>query len=147
MRYLIITLLAALIVLPSQGFSAMDSKYKECLQRGYSVDGEDCVFPDGSKCNLEAFNSGSCGEKFMTTDYCVKEGDYVWDEDKCCDGLESSLGEDEDGQAVCKKNERTFWGKLIRSPLFWVGLVLFTLVIEFRLVRNKMRKAKEAREG
>lgn len=57
--------------------------YKECVQRGYQLE-EDfeqgisyCIFPDNSKCLIEDFNNGVCGQEFMTEDYCIEEGIMV----------------------------------------------------------------------
>jgi hypothetical protein len=80
-------------------FAAINPIYKECMQRGYNVSGEYCVFPDSSQCLLEDFNGGKCGQKWMTDDYCIPEGSYVWDADKCCEGLVAYLPKDVAGSA------------------------------------------------
>lgn len=85
-------------------FSAVDPFYKEVLQRGYElIPGDSVRFPDGSTCSIKAFNSSECGQEWMTDDYCVEEGENVWDEDRCCDGLEPYLEDGVDGQATCQK--------------------------------------------
>lgn len=88
--------------------AAINPVYKECMQRGYDTStntntGEaHCVFPDGSTCPIEDFNSGTCGQEWMTEDYCVEQGVPVWDEDMCCAGLEPYLPEGMVGQATCQ---------------------------------------------
>lgn len=104
MKRLILAVL--LVILLSVAVSAvMPPRYKECMQRGYNVTDDYCVFPDGSNCTLKAFNNGSCGEEFMTEDYCVEAGDPVWEEGMCCEGSEKYLPEGAVGQPHCKRIE------------------------------------------
>ncbi len=63
--------------------------------------GDSVIFPDSTICLIDDFNAGSCGQQWMTTDYCIPEGGAVWDEDKCCEGLEAYLPEGMAGQAIC----------------------------------------------
>lgn len=85
-------------------FSAVDPFYKDVLQRGYElIPGDSVRFPDGSTCSISAFNNLECGQKWMTDDYCVEEGEMVWDDNRCCDGLEPYLEEGVDGQQTCQK--------------------------------------------
>lgn len=87
--------------------AAMDPLFKECLQRGYTSEGippeNQCVFPDGSRCPMLQFNNGTCGKDFRTEDYCIKEGDFVWDKDKCCAGMEPYLKCGYKGHPSCRK--------------------------------------------
>lgn len=121
--------------------AAIDPVYKECEQRGYEVtspaldpDGvESCVFPDGEKCPLEAFNAGTCGQKYKTENYCVPKGETVWDEDKCCEGLTAYLPDDMPGQATCEDRSST-WEHLKERPVLLIyilptGILLVLLVI------------------
>ena len=83
----------------------MPPGFKECLQRGYEIKQQDsnyCVFPDGNKCPLEEFNQGECGAEYMTEDYCVEEGDPVWEEGKCCSDAEPYLPPGTVGQPTCQ---------------------------------------------
>jgi hypothetical protein len=86
-------------------YGAIDPRYKEVMQRGYEfVDGDSVRFPDGSVCHLDDFNEGTCGIQWMTNDYCVPQGAYVWD-GPCCDGLMPYLPEGMAGQATCQPIE------------------------------------------
>jgi hypothetical protein len=117
----------------------IDPQYKECIQRGYKVEGEKCVFPDGQQCPIVEFNARTCGKEHMTEDYCVQKGAYVWDKGKCCDGLVAKAGEDD--QLTCQA--RSLLGRLIRKPLFWVTVVILWIPIELTLaMRYKKWKSK-----
>ncbi len=102
-----------------QSHAAISPVYKECMQRGYQVSGDSCVFPDGSKCSLESFNNGTCGEAFFTDDYCIPEGQVVWDENRCCEGLAPYLEEGVAGQPTCEPEKSMFGG-----IAFWIGLFI-----------------------
>jgi hypothetical protein len=83
-------------------YGAIDGRYKNVLQRGYEfADGDSVRFPDGSTCQLDDFNAGLCGQKWMTIDYCIPQGAYVWD-GPCCEGLVPYLPEGMAGQATCQ---------------------------------------------
>ncbi|CAG5083594.1 hypothetical protein [Parvicella tangerina] len=98
----VLLLLFSLKVLST--FSMIDPFYKEVMQRGYQILAGDSVkFPDGSICAIEDFNNLDCGKQWMTEDYCIPEGEAVWDDNKCCDGLEPYLEEGVAGQATCEK--------------------------------------------
>jgi hypothetical protein len=129
---------ATLLLGPAIAAARIDASHKECLQRGYSVDGGNCTLPDGVVCPVGEFNEGTCGAQYKTAEYCVAQGNYVWDEDKCCDGLVAT--EEDSGDSTCK--ERSLLGRLIRRPLFWVVLVAVTITIETQLVRKKLAKSK-----
>jgi putative hemolysin len=45
-----------------------------CVDQGYQLGGEGCLFPDGSSCDTWAFYRGQCGQKF--TD-CEKDGNKI----------------------------------------------------------------------
>lgn len=81
---------------------------KECLQRGYDVSYNQkenktyCIFPDGEKCLLEEYNDGVCGSEYKIENYCIKEGDPVWDKNKCCNGLEPYIPVGVIGQSTCQ---------------------------------------------
>lgn len=110
--YKTIVLLTMLILTAFSVMAAMDPRLKECMQRGYETQvyynhpthaaGEFCVFPDGSECELEEFDAGTCGLKFKTEDYCVPEGKPVWDKDRCCPGTIAYLKPYHMGQPTCQ---------------------------------------------
>lgn len=117
----IILLLASLFLLTiSTASASMDPFFMECMQRGYESEGippdNYCVFPDGSRCPMLQFNNGTCGKEFKIEDYCVKEGDFVWDKDKCCLGMEPYLKCGYTGQQTCRKIPSFF-----AKTLEWLG--------------------------
>ena len=109
--------------------AAIDPIYKECMQREYQVDGQYCIFPDSSRCLLEEFNTGKCGQHWLTDDYCVKEGRYIWDAERCCEGLVAYLPKGMAGQASCQPKSKVLSQNLTSgSPLLYVLLILGLLV-------------------
>lgn len=120
----------------NKGFTAISPYYKEVIQRGYIINGDSVEFPDGSGCLIVDFNNGKCGEKWKNEDYCIAEGGMVWDEDKCCEGLEPYLAPGINGQAVCKRKNGSGNLFLILSISIAVLLALFFIV------RNKAKKTK-----
>ncbi len=70
--------------------------------RGYVTAGPNCYFPDNSSCPLDQFNNRSCGQRFFTQNYCVPQGAYVWDSDRCCPGLAPFLPAGLAGQTTCQ---------------------------------------------
>lgn len=127
-------------VLPAN--AEIDPKYKECMQRGYTVDGDFCVFPDGSKCDIEAFNEGTCGQEFMTTDYCIEEGNYVWDNDKCCKGLAPYLPAGIDGQPTCQQKSAVIMKEVTNNYWIWGLVIILTAVYLFMSRKNKRLRKK-----
>ena len=114
--------------------------YKECSQRGYQLDGKYCVFPDSTKCLLEDFNNGKCGEKWMTDDYCIPEGRYVWDAGRCCEGLVAYLPKGMAGQASCQPKSKVMAKKTFFDSYGGIALLLFALLgILFFLKRKKQK--------
>ena len=143
-----------LIALASAVSAAMNPAFKECMQRGYKIEsynsystahaeGQYCVFPDGSECLLEEFNSGRCGATFMTNDYCVKEGQFVWDRDRCCSGTIAYLKPYHAGQSMCIKisiPERVY-NQLKYNMKIWLYLaVLAGLIASAVFIIRKIRK-------
>ena len=104
-KLLVLVVLTFMLVFVPDVDAALSPIWKECLQRGYEEDNDYCVFPDASKCPVNEFNQGECGQKFMTDLKCVEEGRYIWD-GNCCSGLEAKAP-DVPGQAVCQKIEQT----------------------------------------
>ena len=105
-------------------FGMIDPRYKECMQRGYEVSGDYCVFPDGSRCNIDSFNSGACGAEWMTENYCISEGVAVWDEELCCEGLIAYLPSGTAGQAKCTSIVEATENEFVLNWITWVSLIL-----------------------
>ena len=122
--------------------AAIDPYFKEAMQRGYPIEGDSVVLPDGNKCLLEDFNNQVCGKEFFDQPYCVEEGKYVWDEDKCCEGLTSYLPAGIDGQATCQKKGKVDFNETLRNPLLWLGILGFTALLfgSLLLAKKMMRK-------
>lgn len=139
--------LITILFMSSISMAAINPVYKECMQRGYSLSGDSCVFPDGTACDLEQFNNGECGQEWFTDDYCIPEGEYVWDDDKCCEGLEAYLPEGVDGQASCVKTsyaeevEEVKNEKAKKGPGYWIMLGSFILLIVLSVYLKRRRKA------
>lgn len=116
--------------------ASMDPRYKDCMQRGYQIENNFdqgvsyCVFDNGSKCLIDEFNYGECGSEFMIEDYCVAEGDSVWDKDKCCPGLKPYIPNNMVGQQSCQpKNSQYF---------YWIfGVIVLVIVFAFLHIRRK----------
>jgi len=53
------------------GVGMPDPAASYCTKLGYKVEGENCMFPDGTKCNVWAFYRGKCGQKKT---YCEQQG-------------------------------------------------------------------------
>lgn len=119
--------------------------YKECSQRGYQIAGDDCVFPDSTRCALEDFNNGTCGEQWMTDDYCIPEGKHVWDAERCCEGLVAYLPEGMAGQATCQKKSKVMVSKTFFDSYWGIGVFILVLIIGLiyflkKVKRQSMRK-------
>ena len=129
-----------MILLAFPGFGAINPIYKECMQRGYEIDGDFCVFPDSSKCLLDDFNAGKCGQKWMTDDYCVPQGQYVWDAETCCEGLVAYLPESVAGQATCQPKQATFIKRIFLDSYWGIVLLTLGLGIVLLLLKRKNRR-------
>jgi len=110
-------------------FAAMSPANKECMQRGYNVMNDYCILPEGKKCLLPEFNEGKCGQEYKIEDYCVKQGDYVWDMDKCCFGLNPSQPQGKSGEVLlghptCQPARYAF----ILNPYFYLYIVIVVIV-------------------
>jgi len=101
--------------------ASIDPFYKEAIQRGYVCSSDTVTFPDGSKCSIDDFNNSKAGKIWMTDDYCIEEGNYVWDDERCCGDLISYLEEGHDGQSVCAQ-KKSWWE--INYFSFWLGLLI-----------------------
>jgi len=129
----------------------MNPDLKECRQRGYEITYDNiyrtgtayCEFPDGNRCPLRDFNDGTCGAEYMIEDYCVKEGEPVWDSDKCCKGLWAYLPPLMTGQARCLSKPGIIsttllmlYYLIIANPLLSIAIVLIMGYIIFRLIKR-----------
>lgn len=127
-------ILFLVLILTPHVSAAMDPVLKECLQRGYEVTREEgtlyCVFPDSSRCPLEAFNENACGQEFFTQDYCVREGNPVWEDDLCCSGTQAYIPPNHAGQKLCR--DVSFMQKL-KDTLFYRPILRYTLIIVFSM--------------
>lgn len=66
--------LAGLLLWSSSVQAAIAPVYDYCTGEGYQVDGEHCVLPDSSRCELWAFFYGNCGQQFTR---CEKNGGKI----------------------------------------------------------------------
>lgn len=105
--------------------SMIDPFYKEVMQRGYEIlPGDSVKFPDGSICSIVSFNNGQCGAQWMTSDYCIPEGEPVWDSHKCCEGLEPYLEDGVDGQETCQKIQEDSFFSSNTVLYFFIGVLI-----------------------
>ena len=124
--------------------AAMDQFSKECLQRGYETAYYDgikyCVFSDGVKCPLDAFNNGLCGSEYKIEPYCVKEGNPVWDTDKCCEGTEAYSRPGHMAQPSCLKvslmQKLSDYAKY--NPFLPIGVIIFIGFIVWLIRKRKI---------
>jgi hypothetical protein len=123
----------------SEAQAAIDPVYKECLQRGYAIEGDSCLMPDGSKCFLQDFNRGACGDSFFAQPYCVPQGNYVWDSDKCCKGLTAFLPSGMAGQETCRPKNKVFLYQISRHPGFWLVLLMIGITGLWLILRGKKK--------
>ena len=129
------------LLIPFFANSAIDPVYKECSQRGYQIKGNYCVFPDSTQCLLEEFNNGKCGQEWMTEDYCIPEGKYVWDSGRCCEGLVAYLPKGMAGQASCQPKSKVMVKKTFFDSYGGIALVVVALLgLLFFLKRKKAEK-------
>ena len=139
--FMILILLITFSVITS---AAMDPELKECIQRGYDKETAPnlepiCVFPDNSNCTINDFNSGVCGEEFMTENYCIEEGLPVWDRNKCCEGTEAYARPNTDGQATCEQvsiyQKISDW--LLYNLIFIVLILIVLIIVIVWIIKKK----------
>lgn len=121
----------------------IDPYYKEAMQRGYRITKGDSVeLPDGTRCSLDDFNNKRCGKEYFDQPYCVQEGLYVWDQNACCEGLVPYLPAGVDGQAYCKAKGKVDFSEILRNPLLWLGVLVFTAVVygSLRVAKKYIKK-------
>ncbi len=58
-----------------------------CMEMGYTVEGNYCVFPDGESCEVWAFLNGECGEEYVHPVPCAEAGEHRGVAVVCCEGL------------------------------------------------------------
>ncbi len=67
--------------------------YVYCIQMGYETEttneGRFCIFPDGKRCEMEAFYEGECGQDYVKELECAAEGESKLPGRECCPGLVS----------------------------------------------------------
>lgn len=159
--------LIMILILLGSVFAQQNPDHEECVQRGFDVIGERglfeeclngnysnynecskiynqsgrnifCRFNDGNICLLDSFNDGSCGSEYMSDEYCVEEGVYVWDEGNCCEGLHpyplANIGHPKCMNVSLKERVIDY---MIISPTLTFGLLglFFVLVIGFVVKR------------
>ncbi|MCG3168051.1 MAG: hypothetical protein POELPBGB_03851 [Bacteroidia bacterium] len=130
-------------LLCTMDISAMiDPYYKEVMQRGYRIEGDSVVLPDDTKCLIDDFNNKRCGKEYFDMPYCVAEGNYVWDESACCEGLVPYLPPGVEGQAICKAKGQVDFSIILRNPFLWLGILAFTILVysSLFLARKFIRK-------
>ena len=73
---LIIMLVMALI---PNAYAPLLPEVEYCLFQGYDIEQEPpgtwwCVFDDGTRCDLQAFNDSRCGQEYVRERPCIGEG-------------------------------------------------------------------------
>jgi hypothetical protein len=127
-----------ILILHNHAIAIIDPYYKEVMERGYDMKGDSVIFPDGTSCLIVDFNNRTCGQKWMTSNYCIPEGGYVWDNNRCCEGLEPYLPEGVAGQPTCRK--KILIKESTRSGLIIITTFIFATGIIFLAVRSKAKK-------
>ena len=85
-----------IIFLFSISLTAALSPEDYCIQQGYTIDEDFCVFPDGTACDLEEFYNEECG--YEPSVECVEEGGSLGsvvpsNTIECCEGLVPQIPE------------------------------------------------------
>jgi hypothetical protein len=82
---------------PSQ-MSAQEESSLFCIENGYEVNDNFCLFPDGYACALNTFYYGGCGAQYRNELECINPGERVTPARSCCRGLSQmtdyEIGED-----------------------------------------------------
>ena len=84
---MILCFLAANLVLAGTAVATPNPAHVFCLEMGYVVEGDYCVFPDGNSCELWAFFRGECGEEYVHPVPCAEAGENRGVAVVCCEGL------------------------------------------------------------
>lgn len=85
-----LTLLLVVLVRPVNAAAGPPDYSPYCIDMGYTVNGTNCLFGDGNKCNLESFYNGSCGSGYVKELSCVKEGQIIsLGKYECCENLKA----------------------------------------------------------
>jgi hypothetical protein len=84
---MILCFLAANLVLAGTALATPNPAHVFCLEMGYVVEGDYCVFPDGNSCELWAFFLGECGEEYVHPVPCAEAGENRGVAVVCCEGL------------------------------------------------------------
>jgi hypothetical protein len=93
--------------------AAMNPAPPFCAHQGYNVTEREngtqyCDFGDGNKCEIWQFFDGECGNEYRKDFPCVKEDQFVFSFEKCCDGLEPYLKCGMVGQTKCRQIPNIF---------------------------------------
>ncbi len=143
----VLLFLLSLLTYSSGAFLGADKVF--CERQGYKLGFDDnlnevCIFDDGKSCLTYEFRSGKCGSEYRKELPCVKEGEMVFNFDKCCKGLEPYFGPQDYGHDTCQKvsiQERI--DELLYHHFFLTLIVLFfaLLIIGF-VFYTKFKKKK-----
>ncbi|MDO8460097.1 MAG: hypothetical protein Q7S74_03240 [Nanoarchaeota archaeon] len=60
-----------------------------CVEQGYNLSGESCIFPDNTSCPQWDFYNKICGQNYVKEISCAKEGETKGVSNECCSGLTS----------------------------------------------------------
>ena len=122
---------------PTSALASLDPSLKECVQRGYNFAVRDnqtyCVFPDKSECLIDSFNHDTCGLDHKIKDYCIKQGGYVWDGQRCCGSLKYTEN-DHLAQATCEHD----YSQELKTKIFLLVSQLLIGGFFFYKIQKKM---------
>jgi putative hemolysin len=79
-----------------------------CAKLGYPIEGDDCVFPDGTRCEQWSFYRGECGQPHS---YCNKHGGSISQKTEDMGGWTAEYGVCDLNGKQCKESEFFVTGK------------------------------------
>ena len=85
-----VIVLAALVLFSAFVFAIPNPAPVYCTEMGYTVEGDNCVFPDGESCNEWEFYNGECGQEYVKELSCADIGNSLLPGHECCEGLVSA---------------------------------------------------------
>ena len=147
MKKFIVTFI--LLFFPMATFAAIAPYESFCERQGYDYDFNKelgkgyCIFDNGEKCLAYDFYNESCGQEYLRELPCVKEGEYVFSNEKCCVG-EPYLPSGVLGQPKCKslnlseKIDQQI-GSFGLIGTFIVFIFVITVVIIFVVVKKRRK--------
>lgn len=83
------SLIFLLVLLAGAAFAIPNPAPVYCQNMGYKIDGEYCVFNDGTSCEQWSFYRGECGSEYVKELPCQGKGQELSPGYKCCQGLVS----------------------------------------------------------